>query len=102
MVIDLCNCSSQVCNTCIFSRLDGAAVCRDDLDEGGTITSVASTSRLDILPDLVDVLLSLEELFPCTSNAIMLRDFPKPIESASMPPLNDVGSRSCVDPLTLL
>jgi hypothetical protein len=27
----------------------------------------------------------------CTTNAMMLHDFPKPIESASIPPLNSRG-----------
>lgn len=96
-----CNCSSQVGITFVVSVRSHDIVC-DDLREGGTISNVASTSRWVVNADLMNNPLSSNESMPCVSNAIILRDFPSPIVSASMPPLKELGKLVCISPVTLL
>jgi hypothetical protein len=57
-----------------------------NLREGGTMSSVERTLR-----DVLGVALTHVVSPSCTTNAMRLQDFPNPIESASMPPLNCTG-----------
>jgi hypothetical protein len=62
-----------------------------NLREGGTISSVVGTLRDEVSAAFVPIVAPSAISFSFTTNAMMLHDFPKPIESASIPPLNSRG-----------
>jgi hypothetical protein len=90
----------------MFVGLTYQLTCQNDLAmnnlrDGGTIRSVAPTARAPWYAAAVFES-SLKVSRPCAMSAIMLQDLPRPIESASIPPLKCTGLSNCVSRVILL